>query len=137
MLLDGRIVGTVSLDMAHRVAAELRRLKIRGTLPETLEVALLPGLVSRDGMQGGVFPMLTLYTGRSRLTRPVHNLSANAVEYIGPMAQPYLDIACFDSDADGAATHRELSPRSMLSVIASLVPFSDLNTSPRNMYQCQ
>lgn len=34
-------------------------------------------------------------------------------------------------------THIELSPMSMLSVAASLTPFSDLNQSPRNMYQCQ
>eukprot|EP01138_Halocafeteria_seosinensis_P011578 gb/GECG01011827.1/.p1 GENE.gb/GECG01011827.1/~~gb/GECG01011827.1/.p1 ORF type:complete len:1408 (+),score=168.33 gb/GECG01011827.1/:1-4224(+) len=34
-------------------------------------------------------------------------------------------------------THIELSPMGMLSVAASLTPFSDLNQSPRNMYQCQ
>ncbi|EEQ98697.1 DNA-directed RNA polymerase I subunit, putative [Perkinsus marinus ATCC 50983] len=34
-------------------------------------------------------------------------------------------------------THIELSPISMLSVIAGLTPFSNHNQSPRNMYQCQ
>lgn len=35
------------------------------------------------------------------------------------------------------ATHMEMNEMSILSVLASLTPFSDLNQSPRNMYQCQ
>ena len=34
-------------------------------------------------------------------------------------------------------THSEPGPGAMLSVLASLTPFSDHNQSPRNMYQCQ
>jgi DNA-directed RNA polymerase I subunit RPA2 len=34
-------------------------------------------------------------------------------------------------------THEELSTGAMLSVVASLTPYSDYNQSPRNMYQCQ
>ena len=34
-------------------------------------------------------------------------------------------------------THMEEDPMNMLSLIASLTPFSDFNQSPRNMYQCQ
>jgi len=37
----------------------------------------------------------------------------------------------------GVDSHCELWPTSMLSIIASLTPFSDFNQSPRNMYQCQ
>ena len=33
--------------------------------------------------------------------------------------------------------HIELFPHAMLSEVAALTPFSDLNQSPRNMYQCQ
>ena len=36
-----------------------------------------------------------------------------------------------------AFTHTETHPMAMLSVVASLTPFSDFNQSPRNMYQCQ
>ena len=36
-----------------------------------------------------------------------------------------------------AFTHAETHPMAMLSVVASLTPFSDFNQSPRNMYQCQ
>jgi DNA-directed RNA polymerase I subunit RPA2 len=74
------------------------------------------------------------------------------IELLGPLEQQYLDIACSPRDfsdvagmAPGTAldpaaspyTHMELSPMSMLSLAASLTPFSDLNQSPRNMYQCQ
>ena len=34
-------------------------------------------------------------------------------------------------------THSEFHPSAMLSVVASLTPYSDYNQSPRNMYQCQ
>ena len=34
-------------------------------------------------------------------------------------------------------THIEVSAVAMLSLEAQLTPFSDLNQSPRNMYQCQ
>lgn len=54
------------------------------------------------------------------------------------MEQVYLDIACVEEDIrKGETTHIETSPANMLSLIASLTPFSDFNQSPRNMYQCQ
>ena len=34
-------------------------------------------------------------------------------------------------------THEETGTGAMLSVVASLTPYSDYNQSPRNMYQCQ
>jgi DNA-directed RNA polymerase I subunit RPA2 len=37
----------------------------------------------------------------------------------------------------GAYSHAETSTAAMLSVVASLTPYSDFNQSPRNMYQCQ
>ena len=45
-------------------------------------------------------------------------------------------IACLADDVrPGLTTHRELDPTNMLSLVASLTPFSDYNQSPRNMYQ--
>ena len=35
------------------------------------------------------------------------------------------------------STHSEFHSSAMLSVVASLTPYSDYNQSPRNMYQCQ
>ena len=53
-----------------------------------------------------------------------------------------MEIKCPDGGNGGRsntfpATHEELSPTAMLSVVANLTPWSDHNQSPRNMYQCQ
>jgi DNA-directed RNA polymerase I subunit RPA2 len=48
-----------------------------------------------------------------------------------------MEIVMSTGEVVGAATHQELDPTNMLSLIASLTPFSDYNQSPRNMYQCQ
>lgn len=48
---------------------------------------------------------------------------------------------CPDGGTGGTAglefTHAETSTAALLSVVASLTPYSDFNQSPRNMYQCQ
>lgn len=49
-----------------------------------------------------------------------------------------MNVATMESDiVPGVTTHQELFPHSILSVVANLIPFSDHNQSPRNMYQCQ
>jgi len=103
------------------------------TVPSTLEVAYIP-----PGMKGGPYPGLFLFTVGARVVRPVLQRATGRTEYIGPMEQPFMDIACLPEDIrEGITTHQELDPANMLSLIASLTPFSDYNQSPRNMYQCQ
>lgn len=53
-----------------------------------------------------------------------------------------MEIRCPDGGDGGRrsefpATHEEIHPTVMLSVVANLTPWSDHNQSPRNMYQCQ
>jgi DNA-directed RNA polymerase I subunit RPA2 len=75
---------------------------------------------------------------------------SSLVELLSPMEQPFLDIACTPEDVEDILgmpledetskplyTHIELRAGAMLSEVAALTPFSDLNQSPRNMYQCQ
>lgn len=81
--------------------------------------------------------MLNLLTTTGRYTRPVFNLLAQGVEQISSQEQQMLDIAIFDSEFNDRTTHQELSPLTMLSTVATLVPFPDHNQSPRNMYECQ
>ena len=69
--------------------------------------------------------------------RPVHNLQLDCTEWIGPLEQITLSIACMEEDIRADSTHQEIDPVKMLSIIASTVPFADYNQSPRNMYQCQ
>jgi DNA-directed RNA polymerase I subunit RPA2 len=53
-----------------------------------------------------------------------------------------MEIQCQDGGNGGRgtlfpATHEEIHPTAILSVVANLTPWSDHNQSPRNMYQCQ
>lgn len=47
------------------------------------------------------------------------------------------DVRSSQQDSEHPTTHLELDPTNMLSLIASLTPFSDYNQGPRIMYQCQ
>lgn len=99
-------------------------------VPASMEVALLPG------ERGGLYPGLYLFTDAGRMVRPVQQRRTGLREWIGPLAQQFMSIECMDQIPTGA-THREIDPMNVLSVVASMTPLSDMNQSPRNMYQCQ
>jgi DNA-directed RNA polymerase beta subunit len=88
----------------------------------------------------GLFPGLFLHTVPARPLRPVLQLDTGLVELVSPLEQLFLEIAATPEDGADISphyTHMELSSMAMLSEIAALTPFSDMNQSPRNMYQCQ
>jgi DNA-directed RNA polymerase I subunit RPA2 len=86
----------------------------------------------------GQYPGLFIFTGAARMMRPVWNLAANCVEYIGTFEQVYMEISIREREAvAGLTTHREIRPTSFLSNLACTIPLPDFNQSPRNMYQCQ
>mmetsp|Transcript_31069 Transcript_31069/g.56364 ORF Transcript_31069/g.56364 Transcript_31069/m.56364 type:complete len:1271 (+) Transcript_31069:150-3962(+) len=135
VMVDGRVIGGASAKLCKSIASQLRSLKVleKPVVPPTMEVAFIP-----PGMKGGPYPGLFLFTIAARVVRPVLQRATGRTEYIGPMEQPFMDIACLPEDIrEGITTHQELDPANMLSLIASLTPFSDYNQSPRNMYQCQ
>ena len=102
-------------------------------LDPTMEVAYIPKLAYESA-----YPGLYLFTQSGRMVRPVLQLGSHYVEWIGPMEQAFMEIACLETDIRrGETTHIELDPAVMLSQVASMTPFSDYNQSPRNMYQCQ
>lgn len=135
VLVDGRVIGGAGPSACKYIAAHLRKLKVADppVVPSTLEVALVP-----TGNPGAPYPGLYLFSVSARLIRPVIQRATGKTEMIGPLEQSFMDIACLDGDVrEGVTTHQELDPMNMLSLIASLTPFSDQNQSPRNMYQCQ
>ena len=167
IVLDGRVMGSIPAEKAERFVENLRTLKVlkqRG-VPPSLEIAYFPPVdavvdMEEKGNAGsgqkrkrrGPYPGIYLATAAARLVRPVWNRRLDQEEILGPMEQVFLDIACTDDECleeekrnEGsskvlygkAPTHVEITPTNMLSVIASLTPFSDFNQSPRNMYQCQ
>ena len=83
------------------------------------------------------FTGIYLFSTIGRMTRPVTYLKTGKQEWISSLEQVYLEIACVPEDVSKLTTHCEITPMNMLSIVASLTPFSDFNQSPRNMYQCQ
>ncbi|CAL9148569.1 unnamed protein product [Musa hybrid cultivar] len=143
VLLDGCVVGSISSVKIEEAVAHIRRLKLSGIcgIPEDLEVGYVPLSF------GGAYPGLYMFTNSSRFIRPVINLiqvtdGSKNIELIGPFEQAFMEIRCPDGGNGGRreffpATHEEIHPTGILSVVANLTPWSDHNQSPRNMYQCQ
>ncbi|KAL8145296.1 DNA-directed RNA polymerase I subunit 2 [Apium graveolens] len=143
VLLDGCVVGTISSNIVEKAVTHLRRLKLSANsmIPDDLEVGYVPLSI------GGTYPGLYLFTCPSRFVRPTKNLlppptESNNIELIGPFEQVYMEIRCPDGGDGGRkdlgpATHEEIHPTGILSMVANLTPWSDHNQSPRNMYQCQ
>ncbi|KAF9594003.1 hypothetical protein IFM89_026715 [Coptis chinensis] len=141
VLLDGCVIGSISSNMVEKAVAHIRKLKLSANsgIPDDLEVGYVPLSV------GGAYPGLYLFSSPSRFVRPVISLNAEKnhdIELIGPFEQVYMEIRCADGGEEGRtddnpATHEEMHPTGLLSVVANLTPYSDHNQSPRNMYQCQ
>eukprot|EP00768_Dysnectes_brevis_P002220 gnl/Dysnectes_brevis/1713_a1948_1606.p1 GENE.gnl/Dysnectes_brevis/1713_a1948_1606~~gnl/Dysnectes_brevis/1713_a1948_1606.p1 ORF type:complete len:1139 (-),score=414.09 gnl/Dysnectes_brevis/1713_a1948_1606:136-3552(-) len=131
-MLDGRLIGWLGNDIAPSVVTSLRHAKSEGSVWSELEMALV--LPNRNKLM----PCLQMFTNRGRFIRPVRSLATGKIEKLGSLEQLFLDVAIYGNEViAGVTTHQELSPMSMLSVVASITPFSDHNQSPRNMYQCQ
>ncbi|XP_038972852.1 DNA-directed RNA polymerase I subunit 2 isoform X2 [Phoenix dactylifera] len=143
VLLDGCVVGSIASSKVEKAVAHIRSLKLSSLsgVPNDLEVGYVPLSL------GGTYPGLYLFTSPSRFIRPVRNISHSSdsnlnIELIGPFEQAFMEIRCADGGDGGRresfpATHEEIHPTGILSVVANLTPWSDHNQSPRNMYQCQ
>lgn len=73
------------------------------------------------------------------MMRPVLNLRAKKIEYIGTFEQVYLEVAISADEAyEGITTHLELSKTAFMSNLANLIPMPDCNQSPREfIFQIQ
>jgi DNA-directed RNA polymerase I subunit RPA2 len=132
--LDGRIIGYCSPRQARMIADTLRHWKVEGThhVPLELEIGYIPN------SNGGQYPGIYMFSQAARMYRPVKYLPLDKLDYVGPFEQPFMEIACLQSDViSGLSTHIEYTPTNILSILANMTPFSDHNQSPRNMYQCQ
>ncbi|DAZ96894.1 TPA: hypothetical protein N0F65_008855 [Lagenidium giganteum] len=139
IMLNGKVLGGAPAEACKRIQDTLRKIKSAKSAEERLEHGIVANLEVSLILPTlcGPFPGLFLSSDAARMTRPVKQMDTNRVEFIGPMEQPFMDIACTKDDIRPATTHMEIKPTNMLSLVASLTPFSDYNQSPRNMYQCQ
>lgn len=132
--LDGRILGYCSPKQARAISDTLRFWKVQGhpKIPVELEIGYVPN------SNGGQYPGIYMFSQAARMFRPVRYLPLDRTDYVGPLEQPFMEIACLASDIrSGSTTHIEFDPTHILSIVANMTPFSDFNQSPRNMYQCQ
>jgi DNA-directed RNA polymerase I subunit RPA2 len=134
VLLDGSVLGYVPVQEARRAVEMLRARKVSSPVVEKLEIAAF-----LQTTNASAFPCIALFSSSSRLMRPVHNIHSAAIEVIGTMEQDCVAIDSLNqSDScKEIASHREICSNQILSIVASLTPWSDFNQSPRNMYQCQ
>jgi DNA-directed RNA polymerase I subunit RPA2 len=132
--LDGRLLGFCSPKQALSIHDTLRFWKVHGGhgVPVELEIGYVPN------SNGGQYPGIYMFSQAARLYRPVTYLPLDKLDYVGPLEQPFMSIACTDSEIiSGETTHVEIDPTNIFSIVANQTPFSDFNQSPRNMYQCQ
>mmetsp|Transcript_21701 Transcript_21701/g.71780 ORF Transcript_21701/g.71780 Transcript_21701/m.71780 type:complete len:941 (-) Transcript_21701:824-3646(-) len=140
---DGIVIGCAVNQICAHLSLVLRCFKTKPPpgldVDPTLEIAHLPQSNNGTSPFAGLF----LFSQPARLVRPVLRCSTSThLEMIGPFEQATLQIACNIQDGatsghDATEAHVEIDPTYILSVLASLTPFSDFNQSPRNMYQCQ
>ena len=132
--LNGRILGYCSPKQALAIHDTFRFWKVEGGhgIPRELEIGYIPT------SSGGQYPGVYMYSTPARMYRPVNYLPLDKLDFVGPLEQPYMGIACTEPEIiSGYSTHCEFDPTHILSILANMTPFSDFNQSPRNMYQCQ
>jgi len=136
VIMDGRVMGWVQKTEAKVMTDKLRMIKVReddARVPTTTEIVLV-----EERPVPGQYPGLFIFTGIARLVRPVFNMAAGCIEWVGTFEQVYMDICIREDEAyNGRTTHKEIRPTSFMSNLACTIPLPDFNQSPRNMYQCQ
>ena len=135
---DGIHLGYVEYDIGETFVNSLRYLKCQQiqeyNIPRTLEIAFIPATGYDRNLQ---WPGVFLASTPARFVRPVKNLKYDCIEWVGPLEQMNMSIACLEADISPETTHQELDPINILSIVASLGVFPEYNQAPRNMYQCQ
>lgn len=145
--LDGIVIGCSHNTACKRICTVLRCLKSKQFLNMEMDPTIQIAFFDQSRSKNAPFSGLYVFSQSARLIRPVlQGLRSSHVELIGPLEQTTLRIACniraSNVELTGpcrcfVGTHIEIDPTYILSVLASLTPFSDFNQSPRNMYQCQ
>lgn len=124
VVLDGKLLGYVDPKIAPHLVNSLRAIKIISEkvnddykcVPKTLEIAYLaPSETSNDESQSTsdssndfkekFFPGVFLSSTPARFVRPVKNLEHGGIEFIGPLEQVNLSIACLEEDLRSDSTH--------------------------------
>ena len=134
VVLDGIVLGYINNNLVKNFVELIRKSKIYGerNIPQKLELAFIPRTTELQSFQ---FPGVFLFNCPARMVRKVQNLIYNKEEYVGPIEQIYLNIACLPEDIIPTTTHQEIDNVRILSLTAAQTPFCDYNQSPRRVYE--
>nr|UXY87606.1 rpa2 [Cryptomonas curvata] len=152
ILLDGKILGFEKDFYLTWLVDKLRAEKVSktGIIPIGTEIIYICNKNLKSG-----FPVCLCLSEEGRPLRPVlwskfnenknkkyKNNIYHELEMVGTCEQNLLNIRDLEIKCEKQIynchwTHSEVESGNILSIIAGMTPFSDLNQSPRNMYQCQ
>jgi DNA-directed RNA polymerase I subunit RPA2 len=128
IMLDGKLMGYVDPKVAPYLVKSLRAIKIiqnkadelHACVPKTMEIAFMASSgsdsksenseKSTSGSEGDdhkekFYPGVFLFTTPARFVRPVQNLEHGGIEFIGPLEQVNLSVACLEEDLRSDSTH--------------------------------
>jgi DNA-directed RNA polymerase I subunit RPA2 len=88
VLLDGKAMGFFKAKDIQSVVDKMRTFKVN---PNDTRIAAMTELCLVPRRPNGQYPGLFIFTGASRMMRPVMNIAMNAVEWIGTFEQVYLE----------------------------------------------
>jgi DNA-directed RNA polymerase II subunit RPB2 len=125
--LDGDVIPLAAL--ADSVKARGWRDLVLGTYPKTAQAG-----VSTSGF---LDPFLEI-PGSLPLKKYIDELKpyAGLIEYIDPYEQNEAFIINFPEHLTPEASHMEVHPCTIVSVVNGMVPFANFNQSPRNQLSC-
>eukprot|EP00917_Polyrhabdina_sp_WS-2016_P025777 GHVP01055437.1.p1 GENE.GHVP01055437.1~~GHVP01055437.1.p1 ORF type:complete len:1109 (-),score=211.23 GHVP01055437.1:655-3981(-) len=135
VILNGKVIGLIPTKGTQELLNEIHNEKATGdSLPYHLETV---SFVKKD-LPKTYYPGVFMWTTAGRFLRPVTHIPSNKQEYVGITEQVFLDIARESKNLPTPETiHVEEDITKILSLVASLTPFSNFNQSPRSLYQCQ
>ncbi len=154
--LDGRFMGYH--DNVERLAKELRESRRAGGISPEISVALRKNFKGKYEIEistdsGRVMrPLILVQDGKSRLQPKFIDdlrqrrlswsdlVAAGVIEYLDASEEENAMVAIDSETLENSKkperfTHLELAPWAMMGVVASIIPYSDHNQSPRNTYE--
>lgn len=140
VLLDGRVLGSVSDKSAHKFADSIRKiLKSPNSKYSEKYSTLSVVVINHDAKINKLpaYPSVIMSISEGRPLRKVYNITHGFIETIDPFEQCYMMISTNLEELTEVHTHIELRVDSLLSELAGQIPYMVHNQSPRNMYQCQ
>jgi DNA-directed RNA polymerase I subunit RPA2 len=97
LVFDGQILcrlPTIQFDYWVNHLRDLKQKQLYG-LASHLEIAAFPPNTR-------LFPGIFIFSYPGRLVRAVKHLQSNTLEYIGPLSQPWMHIACVEEEVNSA-----------------------------------